>query len=81
MVGTLGGVAGALMIGGLASLLIRDLPARSVFLTVLGAGISGMMIDSLLGATIEGRVRWVNNSMVNLMATAWGAGIVLAVLR
>lgn len=81
MVGTLGGVAGALTIGGLASVLIRDLPARAVFLTVLGAGISGMMIDSLLGATVEGRMRWVNNSMVNLMATAWGAGIVLAVFR
>jgi len=81
MAGTLGGVAGALMIGGLAGILIHDLPARSVFLTVLGAGISGMMLDSLLGATVEGRMRWVNNSMVNLLATAWGAGVVLAVFR
>jgi len=81
MAGTLGGVAGALMIGGLAGILIHNLPARSVFLTVLGAGISGMMLDSLLGATVEGRMRWVNNSMVNLLATAWGAGVVLAVFR
>ncbi len=81
MVGTLGGAAGAFMISGLASVLIHDLPARSVFLTVLGAGISGMMLDSLLGATVEGRMRWVNNSMVNLLATAWGAGVVLAVFR
>lgn len=80
-VGTVGGVAGAFMISVLASVLIHDLPVRSVFLTVLGAGISGMMLDSLLGATVEGRMRWINNSMVNLLATAWGAGIVLAVFR
>ncbi len=79
--GTLGGVAGAFMISGLAGVLIHDFPARSVFLTVLGAGISGMMLDSLLGATVEGRMRWINNSMVNLLATAWGAGVVLAMFR
>jgi uncharacterized membrane protein len=62
-------------------MLIHNLPAQSVFLAVLGAGISGMMLDSLLGATVEGRIRWVNNSMVNLLATAWGAGVVLAVFR
>jgi len=80
-VGTLGGAAGAFMISGLASVLIHDLPAWSVFLTVLGAGISGMMLDSLLGATVEGRMPWINNSTVNLIATAWGAGVVLAALR
>jgi uncharacterized protein (TIGR00297 family) len=80
-VGTLGGVAGAFMISGLAGVLIHDLPARSVFLSVLGAGISGMLLDSLLGATVEGSTRWINNSMVNLLTTAWGAGVVLAVFR
>ena len=27
---------------------------------------------------IEGRYRWMTNSAVNLVATAWGAGVVLA---
>ena len=81
MVGTIGGAAGAFLIGGLATVLVHNLPAGPVFFAVLGAGISGMMLVSLLGATVEGRVRWVNNSLVNLLATAWGAGILLAVFR
>jgi uncharacterized membrane protein len=40
-----------------------------------------MLLDSLLGATVEGRMRWINNSMVNLLATTWGAGVVLVMFR
>ena len=37
------------------------------------AGFIGMTVDSILGATVEGRVRWMTNDGVNLIATATGA--------
>jgi len=37
------------------------------------AGALGMTIDSLLGATLEGRLGWMNNQTVNLVGTAAGA--------
>ena len=81
MAGTMGGAAGAFLIGALATTVVRNLPALPLFFAVVGAGISGMVLDSLLGATVEGRVRWINNSLVNLLATAWGAGLLVAVFR
>ncbi len=32
-----------------------------------------MSLDSLLGATVQGKVRWVDNDTVNLAATLMGA--------
>ena len=43
------------------------------------AGFIGMTVDSILGATVEGRVRWMTNDGVNLIATATGA-VLAAVL-
>ncbi len=80
-VGTAGAAAGALLIGAAATMLANGSSERPGLLPVLVAGFSGAMLDSLLGATIEGRYRWINNSMVNLLATAWGAGVVLALAR
>ncbi|HKV43773.1 MAG TPA: DUF92 domain-containing protein, partial [bacterium] len=77
-VGTAGALAGALLISAVAAILAPGVPARIGGLPILVAGFSGAMLDSLLGATIEDRFRWLNNSTVNLLATAWGAGLVMA---
>jgi uncharacterized membrane protein len=37
------------------------------------AGIIGMLLDSLLGATVQGKVAWMDNDAVNLAATLTGA--------
>jgi uncharacterized membrane protein len=37
------------------------------------AGVVGMLVDSMLGATVQGKVRWMDNDAVNLAATLSGA--------
>jgi uncharacterized protein (TIGR00297 family) len=72
--GTAGGVLGAVMIAALAWVMgPRDLRLAGV---VAGAGVAGMLIDSLLGATVQGPDdRWLDNDGVNLAMTLAGAGI------
>jgi len=77
-VGTAASVGGALLIAGAAAALTARPLVSPVLLAVLAGGFTGALVDSLLGATFEGRVRWVDNSLINLIATAWGAGVVLA---
>lgn len=79
--GTLGAAAGALLIGASAALLERGPHSGSIVAAVAVAGFSGAIVDSLLGATIEGRWPWVGNNVINLAATAWGAGAVLLTLH
>jgi len=80
VVGTLGALGGAVLIGGLAAFLGGgDSRVAHLAPAVVAAGFSAALIDSVLGATIEGRWRWVGNSTVNLTATAWGAGAALLV--
>jgi uncharacterized protein (TIGR00297 family) len=52
--GTLGGAAGALTIAWLASVLAPRGAAPGV-VTLTGAGLAGMLADSLLGATLQGK--------------------------
>ena len=71
LLGTAGGVAGALFLAVLARVLVPG----GFLMAVAVAGIAGMLIDSLLGATLQGRLRWLDNDAVNLAATATGAGL------
>lgn len=68
LLGTAGGVAGAGFIAGLSYIL-----GQRGALVIAVAGVVGMLLDSLLGATVQGKVRWVDNDAVNLAATLAGA--------
>ena len=74
LLGTAGGIAGALLIGAVGSWWVH-----TSFGVVWIAGVAAMLIDSLMGATVEGRVEGVNNNTINLIATA--TGTLIAVLR
>jgi uncharacterized protein (TIGR00297 family) len=76
--GEVAGAAGAALIGLLA---VAALPIAPVGIAVvIGAGVAGMTVDSVAGATIEGR--FVGNQAVNFLATSAGgaAGALLSLL-
>ncbi len=85
--GTAGGVLGAVVIGALASMLG---PHEVRLATVVAvAGVMGMLVDSFLGATVQGSFgdepvqptrgyAWLDNDAVNLAATLAGAGVAAA---
>jgi uncharacterized protein (TIGR00297 family) len=75
--GTRAGAAGAIALAGLGVLL--GVPLR---LAALGAavGVVGMMVDSVLGATLESR-GWLDNDGVNLAATFVGALTLVALTQ
>lgn len=74
--GMLAGIVGATIIAGLA---YYTFPAVASWeaLVIVTAGVAGMVIDSLLGATVEGQV--LGNGSVNFLATFSGA-IIAAIL-
>lgn len=65
--GTGAAVAGAGVIAGGAWLL--GIPGWIPWV----AGVGAMLLDSVLGATLEGRRRWITNDTVNLLATSLAA--------
>jgi uncharacterized protein (TIGR00297 family) len=66
LVGTVAGIAAALLVA-IAAFLGRMISLRGVLIATL-AGVLGMFIDSLLGATVEGDGR-LNNNAVNFLST------------
>ena len=76
--GALAGVAGAAVVAALA-VALPTFGSRTA-LVILAAGVFGMLLDSVLGATLEGDR--IGNQSVNLLATAAagaGAGVVAMV--
>lgn len=67
-IGTLGGIAGAAVIG-----LAATLGLRTPFVPVWAAGSLAMLVDSLLGATVEDHYRGIDNNTVNLIMTVASA--------
>jgi uncharacterized protein (TIGR00297 family) len=76
LVGTLGGVIAAALIG-LVCCLATLIPWKWLGIAV-GAAVAGMLADSFLGAWLERR-RVLNNDLVNFLGTLVAAGIVLLV--
>ena len=76
LLGTAGGLAGAAFIAGLSFVLE---PRVAIAVSVGAAGVFGMLLDSFLGATLQGARAWLDNDVVNFAATASGA-VVAAVV-
>lgn len=71
--GTAAACIASLLLGLVAAGLTHD-PSVGLWPAVtVPAGLFGMSIDSLLGATLENRVVWMDNQAVNLFGTAAGA--------
>lgn len=70
LLGTSGGIVGATLIAFTASYWMG-----TPVVAILAAGMIAMIVDSVLGASIEGRVQWIDNNAVNLIATAVGAAL------
>ncbi len=77
LAGTLAGVSGALLVAAVSSTTLK-LRVGDTSAAVLGA-VGGLLVDSLLGATIERR-GWLNNDAVNFLSTL-AAALIATLLR
>ncbi|SRR5579871_137432 len=78
--GTAGAAAGALLIGVTGAAFWNGAPLPLAIAVAL-SGLSGAILDSLLGATVEARWAWVGNGIVNFTATVWGAVAAVALVN
>ena len=74
--GTLAGLAAGMVIAAVATL--GGIVTQSEMWVAIGCGFAGMLLDSLLGATLQRR-GWVSNQAVNFLATMVASGIAYGV--
>lgn len=77
LVGTLAGVAAAVIVSLAGTLALRG-DLRMFWVSCAG-GLFGLVFDSFLGATFERR-RWINNDAVNFLSTAGAAAFAFGLL-
>ncbi len=70
--GTLAGLAAGMVLASVAAL--GGLVSRTGMWIVIATGFAGMLVDSLLGATVQRR-GWVSNQVVNLLSTLAAAAM------
>ena len=71
VLGTAGGAVGALMIALFCAYAAPELRWRGCWVVAI-SGVTGMIADSVLGATLQAR-RWLDNDAVNLLGSLTGA--------
>lgn len=74
--GTLAGVVGSVIIA-LAGWQLRLCGPLGAALSVLAAFVA-TTCESLIGATVQGKVKWLTNELVNFINTAIGAAVAIA---
>jgi uncharacterized protein (TIGR00297 family) len=77
MTGSIAGLAAGFVLAMIGSLGGMISPAQ-IWIPI-AAGFAGMLIDSMLGATLQRR-GWISNQGVNLVGTLAAAGLVYAIL-